>query len=198
MANFTFFGIQIAYRCYRKDDSRERLHRIIASGQKEQSLPEKRAFWKQVVAILTEHAGDFEYGSWDFIRGGKADAEFETWSSEIEGGMATESEELGTEADETRRLSQEINDSRYVIASLLFLIDPDTATDEVIGERCDIPEDDFFNRTTLVNLIDAIPLMNFANVRADAIYVVPGDRRDGLSEVELRESWSHLKPLASA
>ena len=90
MASFTFFGIQIAYRRYRDDTSRGRLHHIIAGADEDQTLPDKRAFWKNVVALVKGNLPHFEYGYWDFIRGAKAEGEFETWTSEIEAGLATE------------------------------------------------------------------------------------------------------------
>jgi len=195
MASFTFFGIQIAYRRYRDDDSRGRLHHIIAGADEDQTLPDKRAFWKNVVALVKGNLPHFEYGFWDFIRGAKAEGEFETWSSEIEAGLATETEEVGATADEVHRLGGTIGDARFVIVSLLFLVDGGTNTDQTLGERCDVADADFFQRATFVRLLDSITLMNFVNVRADAVYVAPGSDKDGVSELELREGWPHLKPL---
>jgi hypothetical protein len=195
MASFTFFGIQIAYRRYRDDTSRGRLHHIIAGADEDQTLPDKRAFWKNVVALVKGNLPHFEYGYWDFIRGGKAEGEFETWSSEIEAGLATESEEVGAVADEVHRLGGAIGDARFVVVSLLFLVDGGTNTDQTLGERCDVADADFFKRATFIRLLDSITLMNFVNVRADAVYVAPGSDKDGVSELELREGWAHLKPL---
>jgi hypothetical protein len=195
MASFTFFGIQIAYRRYRDDTSRARLHQLIAGSRDDQTLPDKRAFWKNVVALLKDNLPHFEYGYWDFIRGGKAEGEFETWSSEIEGGLATETEEVGAALDEVHRLGQTIGDARLVVVSLLFLVDAGTNTDQTLGDRCDVPEAAYFQRPTFTRLLDAVTLMNFVNVRADAVYVAPGSDKDGISELELREGWPHLKPL---
>jgi len=195
MADFTFFGVQIAFRRYHDDSSRARLHRLLSASKREMSLPDKRAFWKAVVALIQENAPHFEYGYWDFIRGAKAEVEYETWSSEIEAGIATEPDELGATPDEVHRLSTTIGDARFIIVSVLFLVDAETNTDEMLGERCDLPEADYFQRATFGQLIESIPLMNFANVRADGVYVAPGSARDGITELELREGWAHLKPL---
>jgi len=195
MSNDTFFGVQIAFRRYRDDASRARLHDIITRSLADQGLPEKRAFWKNVVALLKGNAPHFEYGYWDFIRGEAAEGEFESWSSEIEAGLATESEEVGAGPDEVHRLANAIGDPRFVIVSALFLIDGGTNTERTLGERCDLPEASYFKQTTFARLADSIPLMNFANVRADAVYVAPGSEKDGITELELREGWPHLKPL---
>lgn len=148
-----------------------------------------------MVALINGNAPHFECGYWDFIRGDTAEGEFETWSSEIEAGLATETEEVGAVADEVHRLSNAIGDERFVIVSVLFLVDGGTKTDQTLGERCDRPESDYFKHATFVPLIDSIPLMNFVNVRADAVYVAPGSDKDGITELELREGWPHLKPL---
>lgn len=195
MSNHTFFAVQVAYREYPKDETRKRLHDLVVAGQTEQSLPEKRAFWKQVVALVNEHADSFEYATWEFIRGTKAEPEFETWSSEIEGGLATETEELGSAPDEAHRLSAAVGDARFVFVTTIFLVDGDSNTDTLLGERCDVAEADYWKHATLLRLLASIPLMNFANVRADAVYIAPGSRRDGISELELREGWSHLRPV---
>jgi hypothetical protein len=66
----------------------------------------------------------------------------------------------------------------------------------VAGERCDVAEHEFFRRAVFDTLIDTIPMFNFATVKADAIYIVPGDDDDGLTEVELAdEGWAYLKTL---
>jgi hypothetical protein len=195
MPSFTFFGIQLAYRRYAGDSSRGRLHQIIAGSQEDQTLPDKRAFWKNVVALVKDNVPHFEYGYWDFIRTSKAEGEFETWSSEIEAGLATESEEVGAAPDEVHRLGHTIGDARFVVVSLLFLVDGGTNTDQTLGDRSDLAESDYFKVATFTRLLDSIPLMNFVNVRADAVYVAPGSDKDGISELELREGWSHLKPL---
>jgi hypothetical protein len=135
----------------------------------------------------------FEMGTWDLIRGGKAEAEFETWTSEIEGSLATEKEELGRAADETIRLSA---DKKYLLCTLIVLIGEGSNSDLTLGERCDIPEAEWFTRQTFARLIGSFPLLNFANVEADAVYLVPGNERDGLSMEDLHgDGYEYLRPL---
>jgi hypothetical protein len=66
-----------------------------------------------------------------------------------------------------------------------------------VGERCDLPESDWFTRQTFAHLIATIPMLNFANVQADAVYIVPGNDTDGLSDDDLHgEGYEYLKPLS--
>jgi len=176
-----------------KDTLRSRLHDLIASASERQSLQQKRAFWKKVTALLNEAMPVFEMGYWDLVRGRKDESEFESWTSEIEGSLATESEELGQASDEALRLS---NHKRYVLCTLIVLVEEGSNSDLTLGERCDLPKEVWWTRQTFARLIGSFPLLNFANVEADAVYLVPGDDRDGLSMEDLHgEGYEYLHPL---
>ena len=188
----TFFGIQVVVRNFVSDPLRRQLHDLIAQSQSEQSLTDKRAFWKRVAAVLNEAVPAFELGYWDLITE-DGDDEFESWSSEIEGSLATEAEELGTAPDEVNRISAE---KRYVIVTLLFLVEGGTNSDRTLAERCDLLESEWFTRLTFGKLIATIPLLNFANVVADAVYMSPGSEEDGLSMEDLHGGgYEYLKML---
>jgi hypothetical protein len=189
----TFFGIQVVVRNFVSDPLRRQLHEIIAGSANEQSLTEKRAFWKRVTAVLNEAVPAFELGYWDLISGDGAEEEFESWSSEIEGSLATEKEELGTAVDEVSRISAE---KRYVIVTLIFLVEAGSNSDQTLGERCDLPESEYWTRLTFGRLIATIPLLNFANVAADAVYLAPGSEEDGLSMEDIHGGgYEYLKML---
>ncbi|MFL5369395.1 MAG: hypothetical protein ACJ78Z_04315 [Myxococcales bacterium] len=189
----TFFGIQVVVKNFVSDPLRKELHEIIARSDAEQSLVEKRAFWKRVTAVLNEALPAFEYGYWDLIRGGSAEEEFESWSSEIEGSLATEKEELGTAPDEISRISAE---KRYIVVTLVFLVEAGSNSDATLADRCDVPESEYWTRLTLGRLIGTIPLLNFANVDADAVYLAPGSEEDGFSLEDLHGGgYEYLKML---
>ncbi|HWT86165.1 MAG TPA: hypothetical protein VN177_10365, partial [Myxococcales bacterium] len=129
----TFFGIQVVVKNFVSDPLRKQLHEIIARSDAEQSLTEKRAFWKRVAAVLNEAVPVFELGFWDLISGSGAEEEFESWSSEIEGSLATEKEEMGTAPDEISRISAE---KRYIVVTLIFLVEGGSNSDRTLAERC--------------------------------------------------------------
>jgi hypothetical protein len=191
--NYTFFGVQIAVKAFFKDNYRQRLGQIIAESQAEQTLFEKRAFWKRLCAVMNEGMPVFELGYWDLIRGGRAQEEFETWCSEIEGALASEREEMGDKADEMNRLSA---NKDYVLLTAAVLVERFSNSDDTLGERCQIPESDYFTRATLARLLATFPLLNFANVQADAVYLMPGSDQDGFSQEDLfGGGYEYLKPL---
>ncbi|MGE5049054.1 MAG: hypothetical protein ACM3PC_10820, partial [Deltaproteobacteria bacterium] len=102
-------------------------------------------------------------------------------------------EELGTAPDEVNRISAE---KRYVIVTLLFLVEGGTNSDRTLAESCDLPESEWFTRLTFGKLIATIPLLNFGNVVADAVYMSPGSEEDGLSMEDLHGGgYEYLKML---
>src|SRR5712691_4017209 len=189
----TFFGIQVVVRNFVADPLRPQLHEIIARSPSEQSLADKRAFWKRVAAVLNEAVPAFEMGYWDLVRGDGAEEEFESWSSEIEGSLATEKEELGAAADEVSRISAE---KRYIIVTLIFLVEAGSNSDLTLGERGDVPKSEYWTRLTFGRLIATVPLLNFANVVADAVYLAPGSNEDGFSMEDVHGGgYEYLKLL---
>jgi hypothetical protein len=190
--SYTFFGVQVVVTAFHRDPFRARLHQAIATAHGPQSLADKRRFWKKLTGLLNDAMPVFEKGYWDLIRGGRAEAEFETWSSEIEGSLATEREEVAPAADEALRLSA---DKGYVLCTLMALVEQGSNSDITLGDRCDQPESTWWTRQTFARLIGTFPLLNFADVQADAVYLVPGNDRDGLSMEDLHEGYEYLHPL---
>ncbi len=191
--DYTFFGVQIAVKAVFRDPLRQQLARVIGESEAQQTLFEKRAFWKRLCAVLNQAMPMFEMAYWDLVRGDKAQPEFETWCSEIEGALATEAEELGSAADEVNRLSA---NKDYVLVTLAVLVERGSNSDLTLGERCDLPESDYFTRQTLARLVGTFPLLNFINVQADAVYLMPGSEDDGFSQEDLfGGGYEYLKPL---
>ncbi len=191
--DYTFFGVQIAVKAFFKDPLRQKIAQVIGNSQAEQTLFEKRSFWKRWAAVINDAMPVFELGYWDLIRGGNAQEEFETWCSEIEGALASEREEMGQAADQVNRLSAAKD---YILVTAAVLVERDSNSDLTLGERCDIPESDYFTRRTFAQLVASFPLLNFANVQADAVYLIPGSEDDGLSQEDLfGGGYDYLKPL---
>jgi hypothetical protein len=191
--DYTFFGVQIAIKAFFKDPMRQQLAKIIAESSADQTLFEKRAFWKRLCAVVNEAMPVFELGYWDLIRGDKAQVEFETWCSEIEGALASEQEELGARADEVNRLSA---NKDYILFTAAVLAERGSNSDLTLGERCEVPEAEYYTRQTFARLMGSFPLLNFVNVQADAVYLMPGSEDDGFSQEDLfGGGYEYLKPL---
>lgn len=180
--SLTFFGIQLAFDFQRQPTLRRELHELIAGATAHQTLYETRDFWSKIFDRALDSVRFGERGTWDLVRDGRAKAEFESWTSEIE---ALASDDEATQGE-----------GRFVLLTTAFLVARHSNADLTLGERCDVPETSYFDRLTFRRLYGAIPALNFANVRSHAVYLVPGGGRAGISEAELDgEGYEYLDRL---
>src|SRR5215510_5757309 len=116
-----FFGLQLVIQIFGSDQLRARLHHLITSEDETDSADEKRRFMKSIASLLIENQYAWEYGFWEFSSDANAAIQsFNQWRNEIEASMATEAEEMGSEADRLHRYSDQ---KEYLIVSLLLLVD---------------------------------------------------------------------------
>jgi hypothetical protein len=184
---YTFFGVQAAVRGI---PVRAQVQQILAAFPAEQSLIDKREMHSRICGVLAPYAPAIDFGFWDYISDpDRAEREFDTWVSEIE---QIVSRDAGP-ADPSvyRRAAGE-----YFLVTIAFLLQEGGSSDTLVAERCDIPEAQWFTRATFARLIATAPMLSFATVRADAVYVVPGADEDALAAEDLRgEGYEYLRPL---
>ncbi len=190
-----FYGVQIAVNVGSDDDTRKKLHKVINAPVGEETPLAKRAFYKRIASVLMEADPFYEYGYWDYITDADdAQSEFESWVNEIEGGMATEEEEVGEVSDEQFRMSAE---KAYLVVTCVFLLQNVTAMESMIGPIEETEEDDYFSRPTFNKLVNALNYIDFEYSLGDAVFIMPGNEKDGLSWEDIHtEGWNYLKPIA--
>ena len=119
-----------AFRWWRRSSTRIRCGKSCTRRSRRRLTPRRcrrsGRLWKRFSALLNEAMPVFELGYWDLVQGGKAEEEFESWTSELEGGLATEREEMGTRADEVNRLSA---DKRYLLCTCVVLVEQGSNSD---------------------------------------------------------------------
>jgi hypothetical protein len=152
-------------------------------------VQDKRRFLRRLVALLEESEIFWSYGYWDYLDdAAAARQELQTWVDEIEGSMATETEELDKDVDNVRRTS---NRKDYVVVTLLFLLDTPYEPAAAVTN-----EDDYFLKETFVSLVRGVTSIDPNTIQADGAYVVPGSADDGLSEDDLYSpGWEYLRML---
>jgi hypothetical protein len=191
-----FFGVQVVMSVYAKDNLRHELHRVISEGVAEEERPaQKRAFYKNIAALLLECQPSFDYGYWDYLTDrNDAEAEFQQWVTEIEGSMATEEEQMGEQIDELHRLSSE---KYFVVVTFAFLFESSPGLEQFMTMIEEIPEEEYFSRATFGTLIDAVNYLDFEYCLSDGVFIMPGNEEDGFSWEDLHGGgWEYLKPIA--
>jgi hypothetical protein len=179
----TFFAFQIAVRSPPGDPWRERLVELVRRNQTDQGVFEKRMLYTQFAGLLAEAQPRWTLGTWDFVPAPRGEGEFDEWVAGLEAGV-----------DEPLSPSAATGD--HAVVTAVFLIETGSQSDVVLGARCDVQESAYFRRDTFRRLVDSLRMLTFAGVRADGLYVVPGDARSAVPLDELRgEGWDYLKPL---
>jgi hypothetical protein len=181
--NSSFFALQLAIQSPPGDPWREHLVALLRENQSDQGVFEKRALYTRFANLLAQAEPRWVLGTWDYITGAKAETEFDSWVAGLE---ATVNEPL----DPTAAAGD------HAVVSAVFLVEAGSRSDTTLGERCDIPEAQWFTRGTYSRLVATLRMLTFASVLADGVYVVPGDVGYGLRLAELRgEGWEYLKPV---
>jgi hypothetical protein len=193
VVKYTFFGFQIAIRTTVDSRLRAELADLIVSSRERQTVLDKHAFWTRLCTLLRRHKNDFFFGDWDFVRGDKAADAFEHWTMDIETSSAQPSA-LQLLPGEAR---PEWRGLHHALVTGVFLVERHTNSDRTLGEACDLEELNFFTRDTFFLFLGAVAELNFASVRSDAIYVVPGPGTEGFSmEVLMSHQFKYLQQLS--
>jgi hypothetical protein len=181
--NATFFGLQLAIRSPSGDPWRERLVALLRENLTDQDALEKRALYTRLSELLSEASPRWTLGTWDLITGESAASEFDSWAE-------------GLEASVNEPLDPAASSGDHAVVSVIVLVEAGSRSDATLGERCDLPESVWYARGTYERLVATLRMLNFPSVRADGVYVVPGEPGCGIGLAELRgEGWDYLRPV---
>lgn len=178
-----FFGLQIAVTSPPHDPWRTQLAGAVREHLRDLQFADQRILWGRVANHLLAAVDRFVLGFWDFVPDGRG--EFTDWVRGIE----DDSAETWTPDRSGARMD-------LVLVSAMFLLPANGASAGTVGERCDLPESRWRTRATWRHLIDTLPMLDFASVRSDALYLTPGGDRAAFSRRELEgEGYDYLLPV---
>lgn len=182
-----FFGIQILIKAFGEDELRARLAQVI-EDQDLENIEAKRRYIKRIVALLLEQAPYWSQGFWDYkTTHAEAEAEFQSWLSELSASTATEAEEFSSNIDGMNRVSKQKD---YVAITLIFHIDKPYPPANIDDESL------YWQQSTFKSLIEGLLYINPETIIQDGIFIMPGSPEDGLSEEDLlMGGWSYLHIL---
>lgn len=137
--------------------------------------------WQQLRGLTTrliEHADLFEMGCWDFFDAdAKALADYDMWCQ----GMITEEGARTEPSGEPTR-----HDVRYMTFTISLLLVAGTQCERDLSRLCDIPEPDLWKKETFLRILDGLMQVNFAAVKSDVLYLIPGNESWGLTAEDLK------------
>lgn len=179
----TFFGFQFALPAQTLGPRRGQLADIIRNHGRASSAQDMRSLWALATPALLEISASAELGFWDLIRDA-GETEYEDWASGLE-------ETAGWSADDFGAPSR---GEAMALFSAIFLLEPGSNADRLLGERCDLPESAWMTRATFRRLVATPPMLNLTGVKGCGLYLSPGDGLPGFAPRVLRgEGFEYLE-----
>lgn len=176
---WTFFSLQVAFESRPDDPWRRFLRNAVVSGQPRQDPEEKRQFYAEFVRVVLPELGRLKRVAWDLKRDGNAKAEFDEWVSDLEDSSDVEPPDPLAAPHEPR----------HQVITVLLLAQRGGNADLALGEACDLAEHLWLRAATVGRLLSALPMLSYASVGADAVYLQPGRGLPGMTAQELDEGW---------
>jgi hypothetical protein len=199
MSGFNFFAIEVAFQLY-PGNPRQRMHELIVSTPTELDYTQKWNFYRNYCGLLLEAAPRFEFGVWEFSEGATAEDEYEEWCRGTQADAQASAEAAATAHNPSAYGNdpyRQGGENRYMLAMALFLIQDGSNTDAAVRKMTQIPQHAFWTRQTITSLFQGIGYINFATVKADTVFVRPGDESRALTSAELKtERYQYLRPLS--
>jgi hypothetical protein len=183
---YSIFAVELAARTDGDDSLRQHLHRIVVQQERAPGRAEKRAHYAFAAELLTSHLQRIEYGCWDYFGDhARAVTDFAMWSD-------------GMLGEEGVRLEPSLAEGpRYLTFTMAFLLAQGSQSDRQLAERCDVDEAELWRRDVFDRVLRSVPLLDFADVRADVVYLIPGDEAYALTITDLeRGKFDHLRRLS--
>jgi hypothetical protein len=140
---------------------------------------EKWNLYRGAADELLSHLGHIERGCWDYFNDdARAQKDFKMWCD----GMTTEE---GARTSPSGQPDPYRGEPRYMTFTMAFLLAQDSPCDLAIRSICNIPDSALWRRNAFQRVLQGIGYLNFAAVRGDVIYVIPGDDAWGLTAEDL-------------
>ncbi len=170
---------------------RGQLRELIASHPSASTPGKKWELLRLTAQMLVESQALFVKGCWDFFDDDtKARGDYEMWTK----GMTTEE---GARKSASGAPGEGDGSARYMTFTISLLLENGSPTEREIARLCDIPQDRLWRRETFMRLLRGLTRVNYAAVRSDVLYVIPGNEAWGLTAEDLAaEKFAYLRDLA--
>lgn len=173
------FAIELCLKLQQGDDARARLADLIALHPSATDPGSKWSMLDECARVLVQYKDLYVRGCWDFFdTDAKALSDYDMWCN----GMITrEGARTAPRAIDPYR-----PEPRYMTFTIALLLQKGDSGERSLSSFCDIPERDLWKRATFVHLLNSLKCVNFAYVKSDVFYLIPGEESWGLTSQDLQ------------
>lgn len=185
----SIFAIELCLRLTPGSELRDELHRLVMTHPAVSSPGKKWEMLKRATELLAANHELFELGCWDFFdTDARALKDYDMWSN----GMITEE---GARPGPSG-LPDEGGDARFMTFTIALLLVAQSQCERDLARLCEVPEPKLWRKSTFLKILKGLVRVNFASVKSDVLYLIPGDESWGLTAEDLRaEKFKYLRRI---
>lgn len=187
--NHSILALELCVRLMPRDDLRHDLKRLVVSHPASTGPREKSELLRRITELLARSHELFEMGCWDFFDDdARALKDYDMWSN----GMITEEGARTEPSGDPDRYGE----PRYMTFTIALLLVNGTATERALAKACETPQDQLWKKETFLKVLRALPAVDYAAVKSDVLYLIPGDGEWGLTPADLKlPKFEYLRPI---
>lgn len=176
------FAIELCMRLEPGSDVRSRLCDLVALHPGATDPGAKWAMLDECARVLAGARHLYVRGCWDFFdTNAKALKDFDMWCN----GMITRE---GARQSPSGRGDPYRQEPRYMTFTISLLLQKGDSGERALSSHCDVPEHLLWKRDTFVRLLESLKCVNFAYVKSDVFYLIPGEESWGLTAQDLQHT----------
>jgi hypothetical protein len=191
--DYSIFMMQVAMKVYPGNAFRSDLHELIRNAPEHATYNDKFFFYRAFSQRLLDAVSYLELGIWEYFDDtDKALSQFADWTDSLEVAREARYQPIPLQDSAYRGAPQD----RYLIACFALLLQQNSPTDVTLRARCNVPADRLWKREIFAHHLKSVPLINFASVRSDLVFLLPGRDDHALTHEDLQAPHYHyLRPL---
>lgn len=169
------------------------LRMLVLMAPRASTYDDKFRLYRRAVDLVLANLDNVAKGCWDYFDDdARAQRDYKMWVD----GMLTEEGARKLPSRQGGGDPYRAESAGYMTLTMAFLLVKGTPADRQLSARCNIPQGHLWQRWVFERLLQGVPLINFASVKSDVIYVIPGDDKWALTAQDLAEpKFNYLRPI---
>ncbi len=179
--NHSVFAIEICMRLEPGSLLRTELRELVATHPAVTTPGQKWHLLRRICQLLLANEHLFVSGCWDFFDSNeRAIKDYDMWSN----GLITEEGSRTEPSGDPYTWGKE---PRFMTFTISFLLVQGTQCERDLCKLCEIPQNQLWKKATFIKILQGLGVMNFAAVKSDVLYLIPGEESWGLTAEDMRQ-----------
>ncbi len=177
----SIFALELCMRLEPESSLRAGLREIVVTHPALSDPGPKWQMLQDAAELLIGNDHLFARGCWDFFDTDKrALGDYDMWTK----GLTTEE---GARQSPSGAIDPYRQDTRFMTFTISLLMMNGTSAERALSAICDVPDDRLWRRETFVYILRGLKVVNFAFVKSDVFYLIPGEDSWGLTAQDLQD-----------